>query len=206
MSADYFFYVEVKINNKWYCINPKYPHFKYDYKKYEVLDEYEYEQEVTYWNGSRSYFSATYEKLQEIGEPIRYSELSEELKTLYKNSCEAEENDEMLWCRPVAIDYDRLINYIKDDEYDSHGLVHKDVLFGYRNGDIEEIYPLDHEEVKELTPDEMKSYEYHEWDSWYGWSWGIKEVKRRAISNVRDFFDLNYMIHDYKIRVIMIGG
>lgn len=206
MSASYSFYVEMEINGKWHCINPKYPHFKPDYNNHKVLDEYEYESQVTYWNGSRSYFGAAYDKFCEIGKTIKYSELSEELQSIYKKSCELEENDEMVWCKPVAVDYEYLINFVKDDEYDSHGLVHKDVLFEYKNGDREELYALDHEEARDLSSEEMKSYEYYEWDDWYNWNWGLKEVKQRAVSNVRDFEDLNYMLGDRKIRIIMIGG
>ena len=206
MSASYSFYVEAKINGVWHCINPKYPHFKPDYKNGCVFDEYEYEIQVTYWNGSRSYFGEAYDKFRELGTEIKYAELSEELQSVYKKSCEVEESEEMLWCRPVVVDYESFINYVKDDEFDSHGLVHKDALFKYKNGDIEELYALSREYAKVLTPEELKAYEYYEWDDWFGWNWGLKEVKKRAISNVVDFEDMNYMLGDRKTRIIMIGG
>ncbi len=206
MSASYHFYVEVKVNGTWHCINPKYPHFKEDYENHKVFDEYEYRTEETYWNGSRSYFGASYDKFRELGNEIKYAELSDELQKLYKNSCDAEANDDMVWCRPVVVDYTYFINYVKDDEYDRHGLVHKDILFDYKNGDREELYALDHEEAKDLKTEEMKAYEYFEWDDWYEWNWGLKEVKKRAIANVRDFEDINYMLGDTEIRIVMIGG
>ena len=73
MSVSYYLYTEIKVNNKWYCIN----------NKFKNMDKGNYELSTTYYSGSRSYFGETYYKLESIGNKIKKNELSDDLKEKY---------------------------------------------------------------------------------------------------------------------------
>ncbi len=70
MSTHYFMYTEMNIDGKWLCINNR---LKDVQKGTEHLCD-------TYYSGSRSYFHEAADKIEEIGCPISYHELSAELQ------------------------------------------------------------------------------------------------------------------------------
>ena len=206
MSASYILYVEAKVKDEWRCINCKVP--KYDGKTGNS-PEFEYLLSETYWNGSRSYFHNTYDKLRELGCDISFSDLSPELKERYKRSLEMEERGETTFLLlPVAVDYKTLDNFVSEDEYDMHGLVHKNSLFLYKKGDLEELWPVEHEELEGLSDKELEAYQYYEWDNDFGWNWGLKTVKKCASRDIHNFEMMNNIWFEDKIdyRIICIGG
>ena len=72
MSTSYFLYTEAYIDNKWVCINPG---FDKEGKRRLAM---------TYESGSRSYFGQTADKIEEIGERLRFEDLSAELQARYE--------------------------------------------------------------------------------------------------------------------------
>ena len=56
MSSSYYIYTDVCVDGKWVCINNKVKNIE---KNKELISE-------TYWNGSRSYFHETADKIEEI--------------------------------------------------------------------------------------------------------------------------------------------
>ncbi|MBO7462030.1 MAG: hypothetical protein J6T96_05495 [Bacteroidales bacterium] len=206
MSTYYYIYTEVNMNGKWVCINGLVPEFKYDYETHKYKDEREYKLCETYWNGSRSYFGQTYEKLHDLGRRVEFRDLSTELQEKWKSSVESENSGESTWNYPSIVDWDRLRTYIKPDEYDSHGIISKDALFAYNHGDIDELYADDEIDFSKLSDEEKKAYQYHEWDSSYGWTWGIKKVVDEVSHDISRFEDQNNIFFDdnVKYRVVVI--
>ena len=209
MSASYTFFVEAKINGNWRCINNLVPHFEKERDSGECENKCEYVMTDTYWNGSRSYFSRAFEKYCELGTKIRFEDLSFELRNRYKKWTEDESKNDPFaeYYSPVALDFNVLVTYVDDKKFDHHGLIHKDQVFEYENGDIEELCCPEHDEIKDLSPEEMKAYEYYEWDDWWGWNWGLKELKRRVVLDVQRFEEINDIYYKKpEYRIIAIGG
>lgn len=202
MGSTYLFFVEAKINGEWHCINAKYPEWKEDWKNYEVKNEFEYKLKESYWNGSRSYFGHAYDKLRDLGRQTDFSSLSPELKERFKSLVEDEESGEQTWVYPIEIEWNTLSTFINDDEYDSHGLIHKDTLFKYEKGDIDELWALEDEEASKLSEKQLEAYVYYEWDDCFGFSRGVKTVKNRAWETIREFRDTNILAKDAEIRII----
>ena len=71
MSTSYFLYTETYIDGRWVCINPT---FEKDGNRRFAM---------TYESGSRSYFGQTADKIEEIGETLRFEDLSAELQGHY---------------------------------------------------------------------------------------------------------------------------
>lgn len=207
MSASYFIYTEVKINDEWHCINGLMPKFKYNWGNHKYENEYEYELAETYYNGSRSYFGEAYNKLRDIGYGGKFIEMSKELQPLYASSIEDEKEGVDSWWHPIFIDYDCFKKYVNPDKFDSHGLVHKNTLFAWENGDAEELWAVDHEELAELTEEEKRAYVYYEWDNPWDWHYYFKIINRYVESQLNAFCDLNGMFNDdYQVRLVFIGG
>ncbi len=205
MSADYFIYTELKLNGKWISIDGTVPTYEYNYKSHRYEDKYEYRINETYYNGSRSFFWKTYEKLKEIGYCCKFSDLSRELKHIYSKSIEDEKHGHNPWWCPICIDFKTFEEYVKQDKYDSHGLLHKDRIFEWENDELEEMYPIDHDDYIELSDEERKQYIYYEWDDPYGWNGHFKEIEKKATSVIDAFKSANYMNDDNEIRLVLIG-
>ena len=203
MASTYIFYVEANIDGKWYCINSLVKHFNDSYE-----NKFEYVLADTYWSGSRSYFSRAYDKFYELGSNIKFSDLSDELKQRYSTYVEKEANNEENWIKPIAVYFDDLVSYVDEKKFDKHGLVHKDKIFSYEHGDLEELYETDSSELSGLTEQQLSAYSYYEWDDKFEWNWGLKEVKRFAVFDVNRFEASNIRFCDEKInyRIIGIGG
>ena len=214
MGVDYFVYTEAKIGDKWISIDPNIPKLidkRKDYKEPHRYDgDYELKHTETYWNGSRSYFRQTYDKLREIGSEIKFTDLSDGVKKEWQSSVENEEkcDDGWQWYRPIQVDYKEFLKYVHPKQFDSHGMVHKDVVFQFENGDLEDMYAVDHDEYAELTPEERKSYVYYEWDDTMGWNSHFKDLAKCVCRRVSDFKELNWLYDDYNItyRIIVIAS
>lgn len=171
MSTYYTLYLEAKINGEWKCLNHEIPYL--DDKKHEsptYLAE-------TYWSGSRSYFQNTADKLLELGYRGSYEELSEVLRARYKYN---DDNMRFFHCVITPLDIMRSImpkGFLK--EY--HGIVHKNTIFAYETGDIEDIYDyISSEEYVKLTCEEKRLYQYYEWNSSDGWYGNFVDILAHA--------------------------
>lgn len=191
MSADYFLYTEVKLNDKWVCINGLIPVFSKDKKMERKLAP-------TYWSGSRSSFHNTYDKLLELGSYIKKSKLSDTLQE------ELKDYDEDNSCI-IATNFNRIKSHIKDGEKENHGLIHKDMIFEYENGEIDDLYTeITHKEYEKLSVEEQKMYQYYEWNDSMGWYTYFVDLKERIKWQLYEFYDMNYVYDSLEVRIITI--
>ena len=171
MSTSYFLYTEAFIDDKWVCINPS-----FDKEGKRCLA-------MTYESGSRTYFGQTADKIEEIGETLRFEDLSPELQELYENCRDSEfvrilsaEVDAMRGCMPSGQAHER------------HGIVLKDSVFAYESGNVEELY-------ESITPGEYamlddvgkQLYQYYEWDDPMGWFVYFKEILEHVQWQIYDW-------------------
>lgn len=214
MSTSYYVYVEAKVGNKWISIDPYIPQLidkRKDYKEpHQYNGDYELKHAETYWNGSRSYFGQTYDKLRDIGTTIAFADLSDDVKKEWKGSVEdeAKDDDGWQWYKPIQVDYKTFLKYVHPKQFDSHGMVHKDIIFQYENDELEDMYAIDHEEYVALTPEEKASYTYHEWDDAMGWNTHFKILAECIGQRVSDFKALNWLHDDCDIsyRIVVIAS
>jgi len=201
MAASYIFFVEANIDGKWYCINSQVKRFN------DTENKFEYVLADTFWYGSRSYFSCAFDKFYELGSSIKFSDLSDELKRRYSFYIEKEANGEDIWVKLISVDFDNFVSYVDEKKFDHHGLIHKDKIFKYEHGDIDELYETDRSELAGLSEKELFAYNYYEWDDKFDWNWGLKEIKRCAVFDVSRFEAIN-AFWDKKLnyRIIGIGG
>ena len=171
MSTSYYLYTEAYIDNEWVCINPA---FEKDGKRRIA---------TTYESGSRSYFGQTADKIEEIGCALRFCDMSTELQECFANSRNSEyvrilsaEIDEMKSCLPA------------EQPHEFHGIVHKNSVFAYESGDIEEIYePITPEEYAQMHEVGKQLYQYYEWDDPMGWFVNFKEILQHVNWQIRDW-------------------
>jgi hypothetical protein len=181
MGADYIFYTEVKRDGVWHAMNGKY--YSEEKKDY-VLAE-------TYWNGSRSYFGETYNKIKEIGFSVPTKELSEEV--LLKESWLIEDDDDD-YLYAVAVDWKEFADAIpKTKRKDSCGYVHKRNIWEYEAEDIEINDYLSGSEYNELSEAEKKEYEFYEWDDLTSWQSYFKEIAKRIDNQIMSYMNVNDM-------------
>lgn len=200
MSADFFIFTEAKVKGKWYAIGGDVPHFV---KTDEGLS-LEMRPTETYWNGSRSYFGETYDKLRNIGRAGRFSELSEVVQRLFHSSVEHEEDGELLYSDVIIVDYGVFRKYAETSEHDRHGFVHKDAIFAFENGESEELWSTDYEDIAELSKEEKRQYRYYEWDDPYGWLCHFKDIKSAAENEVSKFSNANLFVDIGEYRLVVI--
>lgn len=71
---------------------------------------------------------------------------------------------------------------------------------------LEELYPIDRDEYKELSDEEKKQYVYYEWDDCWGWNMNFKEIYRNALKEISNFEEANYGLADRCFyRLVLIG-
>ena len=171
MSTSYFLYTETYIDGRWVCINPT---FEKDGNRRFAM---------TYESGSRSYFGQTADKIEEIGETLRFEDLSAELQGHYE-SCR---NDEFV--RILSVEVDAMRGCLPSGQaHEYHGIVQKDAVFAYESGDVEDLY-------ESITPDEYAKlddvgkqlYQYYEWDDPMGWFVHFKEILKHVYWQIYDW-------------------
>lgn len=163
MSTYYYIYTEVNVNGKWFCINNKID----TQKEGEKLS-------YTYFNGSSSCFRATAEKIEEIGNIVKYDDLSAELQERFKWA----END-IEQGNVFAVTPDAMYDSFPEDHTLSEfcGYVHKNILFDYQTGEIDDIYEsISDDEYIAMPEAKKKCYLYYEWDSAFGWYKHFKKI------------------------------
>ena len=171
MSTSYFLYTEAFIDDKWVCINPS---FEKEGKRYLAM---------TYESGSRSYFSQTADKIEEIGVRLRFEDLSAELQGRYK-SCW---NDELV--RILSAEVDTMRGCIPSGQaHEYHGIVLKDSVFAYESGDIEDLYKsITPEEYAKLDDIGKQLYQYYEWDDPMGCFVHFKDILQHVHWQIHDW-------------------
>ena len=150
MGTSYFLYTEGLIQDKWVCLNYYLP----------VGDTYQITE--TYYNGSRTYFSAAYEKLCEIGQTANPDNLSPYLRDKAKKE---------YWGSVHVIDIESMQRCLpKSQQYELHGYVLKSQIFQIETDESEEIYEwLSPDEYASLSHEMQKCYQYYEWNDEMGW-------------------------------------
>ena len=172
MSTSYFLYTEAYIDNKWVCINPA---FEKEGKRCLAK---------TYESGSRSYFGHTADKIEEIGERLRFDDLSAELQARYE-TCREDE-----FVRILSADVDAMRSCLPSGQaHEYHGIVLKDSVFAYESGDVEDLYEsITPEEYAMLDDVGKQLYQYYEWDDPTGWFVHFNEILQH----------IHWQIHDWQ--------
>ena len=193
MGADYYIYTEIKRgDNKWHALNGKY------YNESTGYDEIA----ETYWSGSRTYFSRTYDKLRDIGSSIKSSELSPEVL----NKEDWLSDDEYDYIVAVAL-HDLHKAIPKTSRHQCCGYVHKSQLWDYEveNGEIDDY--LSAEEYNELSDAEKKEYEFYEWDDPMDWYIHLKDIVEVVNFQVSEYMRVNHMWNEpTDIRIVCIAS
>ena len=189
MSINYFLYTEIKINNKWYCVN----------NKIKNIDKERNELATTYYSGSSSYFRETYNKLESIGKSIDKNKLSDELKEKY--GTEISEYETL----PLAVDWNDIRECVPSERiYECHGYVHKNIISSYLIGEQKDIYYyISIEEYKKLGFEEQLLYEYFEWDDSQGWFKYFKIIIEHVKWQLFEWKDVNFLKEIDGVRIIV---
>lgn len=189
MSTSYYIYTEVCVDGKWICINNKVKNVN---NNKEVISE-------TYWNGSRSYFEKTADKIEEIGSRLEYEELSDEVKSVFQNP---------EYFRGFSVTPDAMSSYFPKDKTlkEFCGYVQKEILFCYQTGEIDDIYErLSAEEYSELSDEQKKFYQFYEWNSADGWYVHFKEILEHFYWQKYEWEAVNYgRENKYSYRLVLI--
>ena len=171
MSTNYFLYTEAYIDDKWVCINPA---FNKERKRRLAM---------TYESGSRSYFGQTADKIEEVGETLRFEDLSAELQEYFENCRNSE------FIRILSAEVDTLQGCLPSGQaHERHGIVLKDSVFAYESGDVEELYEtITPEEYAKLDEAGKQLYQYYEWDDPMGWFVHFKEILEHVYWQIHDW-------------------
>ena len=171
MSTSYYLYTEAFIDNQWVCINPT---FEKEGKRRLAM---------TYENGSRSYFGQTADKIEEIGSPLQFKNMSPQLQERYENCRDSE------YVRILSAEVDAMRNCLPTGQaHEFHGIVRKDSVFAYESGDIEEFYEaITPEQYAKLDDVGKQVYQYYEWDDPMGWFVHFKEILEHVDWQIYDW-------------------
>ncbi len=184
MSLYYYVYTEGFVGGRWTCLNSFLP-----------VDG-GYEMVKTYQNLSRMFFEATYQKLDELGCEIGFSELSLPLQ---------EEARDNVWYKALAVDLDamrRIMPRMQKMEY--HGYVEKSQLFALESEQASEIEEwITVKEYSALDDEAKKSYQYHEWNNEFGWYQYFLLIMERVEWQIRDWRDVHSQHEPESVRIII---
>lgn len=199
MGDTYLVYTEIKRDNKWQCIDPYLPKTDKDTGKITEMRLL-----TTYENGSRSYFSSTYDKVQELG-TMRPNDLSDVLQKLFPRHHEEDSTwqryyDESCYVVPLQT----LISALPPkDKYQYHGVYHKDAIYAFEHGEIDELYDsIDPEEYKELPEEMRKCYQYYEWNDSMDWPYHFRLIIDRANIRIHDWKEFTYEFEEPEVRLV----
>lgn len=206
MSTYYNIYTEANINGKWICIDGMVPKLEYDYEKHERNEnKIEYKLEYTYWNGSRSYFGDTYDRLRDWGKRTSFSDLSKELQDEWKGAIEIEADGGYV-DKPIVVDYSRIESSVDFKKFDYHRVVRKDQIFRYESGEDEDIW-IEEIDMGNLSEEQKKEFQYYEWDDPMGANAHLKVIKERAFNEICRFESINSIWNsdgNIKYRLVII--
>lgn len=193
MGANYYIYAEMK-NDKgeWELIPQKM--FNRKDNKWEIPP--------IYWNGSRTYFSESYDKLRSIGKLINKNEISKETLNNYWHDIDD------IYDNIVAVPFNKIVNECSNGNKQYSGFVRKNDIFDYENDRIDYFSSLSGKEFNRLSDAAKMDYEYYSWNDPYGW-YGIFQI---IIENVKTILALysyvNYLYDlDYaNIRILLFAS
>lgn len=198
MGDTYLVYTEIQRGNRWECIDPYLP------KLNKNTGQTEMRLLTTYENGSRSYFSSTYDKVRELGR-IWPDDLSETLQKLFPRR----HNEDPSWqqyyneaCYVVPL------QALKDalppaGIYQYHGVYHKDAIYAFEHDELDELYEsITSEEYKDLPEEMRKCYQYYEWNSPWDWPDHFKTIIERANIRIYDWKEFNYEFDEPEVRLV----
>ena len=178
MSAEYYVFLEAKIDDNWICVNPGYRNTKG-----------EFELNSLYWNGSRTMFSNAFDELREIGNRPFYDEnvkedvLSEAVVEWLKHECNEDALKDRDWAKSciLTVPFVALKEKVGDPNlFDYSGIVKKHDVALYKAGEIEDFKSISPEELKELPTLAQEMYQIYDWDDFCGWRRVFKELLKRA--------------------------
>lgn len=127
MSISYHMYTEVNIDGKWTCINNKVTDIE---KNKKIISE-------TYYSGSRTYFGETADKINDIGYPLKYDDLSDEVKNIFESYGEHPE-----YFRGFAVSDKEMRACFPEDKSlkEFRGYIPKDMFFNFQTGELDHLY------------------------------------------------------------------
>lgn len=170
MSTSYSIFTEGLNHGHWVCLNSY------------LLSGTQFVLTETYRNESRTYFSAAFDKLCEIGTPAKATELSNVLQQKA-----AHEKWQNIWTIDIAA-VQKLISKMR--RFECHGYVLKSEVLLLEAGETDEIDEwLTYQDYAALSAEAQKRYQYHEWNDNFGWykyfllllertEWQCKDWKR----------------------------
>ena len=189
MSTSYYMYTEVNMNGKWTCINNRIRDVE---KAKDVLSE-------TYYSGSRSYFGATANKIEDIGYWINHNEMSDAVKSIFKDS---------QYFRAIAVSPKSMRDCFPEDKTlkEFCGYVLKDTLFRFQTRDIDDIYEwLSADEYLALPEEEKAFYQFYEWNAEDGWYKYFKEILEHFNWQKYEWGLVNWnKENDYDFRLVLV--
>lgn len=200
MSTTYLLYTEAKVDGKWYTISGTVPRIIEENGAVSVKEKLS----TTYESGSRSYFGETYNKLFEIGRYGKFSELSDALKNEFNESLREEEEKGVTYGDLVIVSHSVFTKYAVKDQYDHHGLLHRDTIFAFENGDLDDVCGVDHSDIEDMSDEELKQYQYYEWDDTMGWLRYFKIIHTNMACEISKFLNVNYWKDPEDYRLVAI--
>ena len=176
MGTEYEVYTVGTVHGKRKCLNG-----------YVFNDKGDKKLTSTYWNGSRTYFSNTYQKLYEIGSRATAASIPDNLKeAILDNQWEGYDINESEFLEVSLSDILKVLP--KDGVHDMCGFFSHESLLrvefdGLSYSDAEYI---DTEQYAGLSKGGQKQYKYIEWDDDFGW---LKHL-RKIVSLVQNDIDM----------------
>lgn len=189
MGADYYIYTEYKDkkSNRWKPLNGLF----FD----EKLTQYKLG--PTYVNGSRTYFSRTYDFLRSIGYVADIKDISPEI--LESEDWVSDENT------IVAASLTSLKNALQPiaNRKECCGYVNKSTVWNYVANGTEIDEWLTAQEYNELSDAEKKTYEFLEWDDSTSWPIHIRDIVNLVVAQKHFYYEVNYDdLDDEEIRIV----
>lgn len=200
MSNTYLLYTEAKIDNEWRCIDGRIRCKPFgENKERDVLT-------TLFESGSRSYFGDAYDELRSIGRSVPFSELSKEIQEehptlMYEDSFLQPNKDEKIEAYYTVVPERSFLNHVPDG-HEYHGVYHKNMIVAFENGEIEELYEDPERDLKSLSDEERKCYQYYEWDSQWGWWKNFKHLKNLLQFTKDKYFDATFEDID-EVRIVV---
>ena len=190
MSASYYVYTEVKIKDKWKCVNQYLP------VKMEGSDKKKWKLIPTYENHSRTYFDATFNELRDVGEGKPSDISSAILEDQFLDDCYIISAD--------LKDIEKRLPIGKQKQY--CGIYHKNDILQFELFELDDLYgrEVNSKEYAKMSQDMRdKCYQYFEWDDPCSWFKHFKTIVERSRYLVGEWLNYNEIYdRDYEIRII----
>ncbi len=199
MGNTYIIHTEMKIDDKWKCIDGWYMHKAYN------KDEEELTLFATYENGPRSYFESTYDELRHIGRKVKFSDLSKEVQDAYQ-SLKYRENwfgeDTKEEAYYTVVPLDDFCNHVPKG-YSNHAVIHKNRIADYESGEIDELCEDDTIDFKNMSELEKQCYQYYEWDNHWDWRYWFKILKEKIDYTVNKYYNNEWLFDNNEVRIVV---